>query len=61
MAEKILIVEDDSRIARFIELELKHEDMKWILHYDGRSGLDKATSGDVILSFGFNASSSQWY
>ncbi|NLF28892.1 MAG: response regulator transcription factor, partial [Clostridiales bacterium] len=25
MAEKILIVEDEEKLARFIELELKHE------------------------------------
>ncbi len=49
MAEKILIVEDDSRIARFIELELKHEGYEVDIAYDGRSGLDKATSGDVDL------------
>ncbi len=49
MAEKILIVEDDTRIARFIELELKHEGYEVDIAYDGRVGLDKAINGDVDL------------
>jgi len=49
MAEKILVVEDESKIARFLELELKHEGYLVELAYDGREGLEKALSGDVDL------------
>lgn len=48
---KILIVEDEKRIARFLELELKHEGYDIDIAYDGRTGLDKALEGtaDLIL------------
>ncbi len=36
---KILIVEDEKKIARFIELELTHEGYEVQAVYDGRSGL----------------------
>lgn len=49
MAEKILVVEDESKIARFIELELKHEGYEVEIAYDGRSGLEKAQVGDYDL------------
>ncbi|HAA26304.1 MAG TPA: DNA-binding response regulator [Ruminiclostridium sp.] len=49
MAEKILVVEDESKIARFLELELKHEGYVVELAYDGREGLEKALKGDVDL------------
>jgi DNA-binding response OmpR family regulator len=49
MAEKILVVEDESKIARFLELELKHEGYQVELAYDGRDGLEKALKGDVDL------------
>ncbi len=49
MAEKILVVEDESKIARFLELELKHEGYQVELAFDGRDGLDKALNGDVDL------------
>ena len=39
---KILIVEDEMKIARFLELELKHEGYEVLLAGDGRTGLDKA-------------------
>ena len=39
---KILIVEDEKKIARFLELELKHEGYDVITAFDGRSGLDTA-------------------
>ncbi|MBQ8162108.1 MAG: response regulator transcription factor [Clostridia bacterium] len=38
---RILIVEDEKRIARFLELELQHEGYEVLLAEDGRSGLDK--------------------
>lgn len=42
MADKILIIEDEEKIARFIELELKHEGYEVSICYDGRSGLETA-------------------
>lgn len=39
---KILIVEDEMKIARFLELELKHEGYEVIIAGDGRIGLEKA-------------------
>ena len=36
---KILIIEDETKIARFVELELKHEGYDVQAAFDGRSGL----------------------
>ena len=49
--EKILIVEDDTKIARFIELELQYEGYSAEKISDGRSGLEKAVNGgfDLVL------------
>lgn len=47
MTEKILVVEDESKIARFLELELKHEGYQVELAFDGRDGLEKALNGNV--------------
>jgi len=41
---RILIIEDEKKIARFLELELSHEGYEVQTAYDGRSGLDKAKS-----------------
>jgi len=51
MADKILIIEDDVKIARFIELELVHEGYKVEIAHDGREGLGlaEAFSYQVIL------------
>ena len=51
MAARILIVEDESGIARFLELELGHEGYAVEKAADGRTGLDMALSGgyDLIL------------
>lgn len=46
---KILIVEDETKIARFLELELKHEGYEVLLAGDGRLGLDKALKENVDL------------
>lgn len=40
----ILIVEDEQNLARFIELELTHENYTVDIENDGRVGLDKALS-----------------
>lgn len=49
--ERILIVEDEEKLARFIELELCHEGYGVDKAFDGRSGLEMAESGrhDLIL------------
>lgn len=41
---KILIVEDEKKIARFLELELMHEGYEVATAHDGRTGLEKAQS-----------------
>ncbi|WP_436861641.1 response regulator transcription factor [Staphylococcus caeli] len=46
---KILIVEDEQNLARFIELELEHENYEVDIEYDGRPGLDRALSNDYDL------------
>ena len=46
MSSNILIIEDEEKIARFVELELTHEGYGVGIRYDGRSGLDAALSGD---------------
>ncbi|MBQ1518028.1 MAG: response regulator transcription factor [Clostridia bacterium] len=49
--QKILIVEDEEKIARFVELELKHEGYAIDKAADGRTGLSLAEKGgyDLIL------------
>lgn len=49
--EKILIIEDEKKIVRFIELELKYEGYEVEKSYDGRHGLELALaqSFDLIL------------
>ncbi len=48
---KILIVEDEVKIARFVELELKYEGYEVEIANDGRTGLDKAlhSGADLVL------------
>lgn len=48
---KILVVEDEEKIARFIELELQHEGYETGKAADGRAGLEMAESGryDLML------------
>lgn len=48
---KILIVEDETKIARFLELELKYEGYEVEIANDGRTGLDKALhcGADMVL------------
>lgn len=47
----ILIVEDEKKIARFLELELKHEGYDVLTAFDGRTGFEAATekSPDLII------------
>lgn len=46
MMKKILIVEDEQNLARFIELELIHENYKVDIVNDGNSGLQSALNQD---------------
>ncbi|MDF2538823.1 MAG: ykoG [Herbinix sp.] len=46
---RILIVEDEAKIARFLELELKHEGYEVLLAGDGRLGLEKALKDNIDL------------
>jgi len=49
MKNTILIIEDEEKIARFLELELRHEGYEVEVAYDGRTGYDKAVNGGVDL------------
>ena len=49
MAERILIVEDEEKLARFVELELTHEGYQVEKAFDGRSGLSMAEAQDYDL------------
>lgn len=49
MAITILVVEDEEKISRFIELELKHEGYQVQKAFNGREGLEKAESGTCDL------------
>lgn len=46
---RILIIEDEAKIARFLELELKHEGYEVLIAGDGRVGLEKALKEKVDL------------
>ena len=49
MAARILIVEDEENLARFTELELRHESYEVEKAFDGRSALEKALNNDYDL------------
>ncbi|GKX31048.1 DNA-binding response regulator [Vallitalea longa] len=49
MSNKILIVEDETKIARFLELELKYEGYEVDIASNGREGLEKGLKSDVDL------------
>ena len=49
MEAYILIVEDEEKLARFTELELKHEGYRVDKAMDGRTALEMATSNDYDL------------
>lgn len=48
---RILIIEDEENLARFVELELKHDGYETVVALDGRQGLEAALDQDfdVIL------------
>ncbi len=43
---KILIIEDEKNLARFVELELRHEKYETQVEGNGRKGLDLALNED---------------
>lgn len=45
----ILVVEDDAKIARLLELELVHAGYRVEVTHDGRSGLERALAGGIDL------------
>ncbi|WP_027417723.1 response regulator transcription factor [Aneurinibacillus terranovensis] len=49
--KKVLVIEDEKNLARFIELELEHEGFNVSVCYDGRQGVEKALkeNWDIIL------------
>lgn len=49
--KKVLVVEDDKSIARFVELELKYEGFDVTVKHDGREGLHEAQTEqfDILL------------
>ncbi|MCD7738562.1 MAG: response regulator transcription factor [Lachnospiraceae bacterium] len=49
MPAGILIVEDEEKIARFVELELKHEGYETRKAHNGREGLELAQTGEFDL------------
>ena len=51
MAERVLLVEDEEKLARMVEMELKYEGYEVEKAFDGRKGLELAQSGafDLIL------------
>jgi len=46
---KVLIIEDEEKIARFVELELRHEGYEVDKAADGRAGIELALSHDYDL------------
>ena len=46
---KILLVEDEEKLARFVELELNHEGYSVTKAFTGREGYDLAASGEFDL------------
>jgi len=49
MSSRILIIEDEEKIARFVELELGYEGYTATKAFDGRTGLELAETGEFDL------------
>jgi len=51
LSEKILLIEDEEKLARMVELELRYENYEVTKAFDGRTGLELALSGafDLVL------------
>ena len=46
---KILVIEDEENMAKFVQLELQHENYEVTVERDGRTGLEAALSEDWDL------------
>ncbi|NEQ87741.1 MAG: response regulator transcription factor, partial [Moorea sp. SIO2I5] len=49
MTHHILVVEDETKLAQFIELELKYEGYQVSVAYDGLAGLGEARESNPDL------------
>ncbi|QTL96758.1 response regulator [Iocasia frigidifontis] len=49
MEDRILIIEDEKQIARFMELELTHEGYQVVVEYNGKEGLVSWQESDFSL------------
>lgn len=49
MSARILLIEDEEKLARFVELELTYEGYAVTKAFDGRSGLELAETGEFDL------------
>jgi len=49
MSSKILLIEDEEKLARFVELELSYEGYEVTKAFDGRTGLELAETGNFDL------------
>ncbi|KAA5807195.1 MULTISPECIES: response regulator transcription factor [Thermoanaerobacterium] len=49
MGENILIIEDEKKIARFLQIELEHEGYNIAIEYSGNEGLRRALDGNYDL------------
>lgn len=47
--KKILLVEDEAKLARFVELELKYEGYEVSVSHDGREGMEMISAGDYDM------------
>ena len=49
--KKVILIEDEVKLARFVELELRYEGYDVTVCHDGREGLQMVTDGnyDMIL------------
>ena len=49
MSKRILIVEDEKNLARFVSLELQHEGYDVVTADNGREGLEMALEKDFAI------------
>ena len=50
MSEKILLVEDEEKLARMVEMELRYEGYEVTKAFDGRSGLTRPCPATMTWS-----------
>ena len=49
MGEKLLLIEDEEKLARMVELELQYEGYQVEKAFDGRTGLDRALDRKSVV------------